>query len=71
MIDRDEGLLDADEDAAELAGLRAAAVELKREVAVLRRNSIDLVAENASLRGQLVQERVFIRAMADDVAAAG
>lgn len=31
---------DADEDAAELAGLRAAVVGLRREVAVLRRNSI-------------------------------
>jgi hypothetical protein len=30
--------------------------------------AVALAAENELLRGQLVQERVFIRAMADDVA---
>lgn len=62
---------DQEEFEAEIAGLQASVVELRRENAALRRSAIDLAAENGLLRGQLVQERVFIRAMADDVAAAG
>jgi cell division protein FtsB len=72
MDDRAEELLaDQKEDAAELAGLKARNYELRREVELLRLRSIDLAAENELLWDQLEQERSFIRAMADDVAAAG
>jgi cell division protein FtsB len=69
MDDQEEQLADQKETANEIAGLQASVVELRRENRVLRRSTIDLAAENELLRGQLVQERVFIRAMADDVAA--
>jgi regulator of replication initiation timing len=66
VIDRDEGLLDADEDAAELAGLRARVHELRRENEQLRLRHITLLAENELLKARLAQQQ----AVADDVAAA-
>jgi hypothetical protein len=50
---------DFEELLAERGGLRTTIVELKRENDLLRLRSIDLVAENKSLRGQLEQSRAL------------
>lgn len=69
MVRRDEELLaDARKMPPNWPGF-AQIHELRREVELLRLRSIDLAAENELLRDQVVQERSFIRAIADDVAA--
>lgn len=48
-------MTDQEEDQAELAGLRAAVVELRRENAILRRGTIDLCEQLAGERTRAAQ----------------
>jgi hypothetical protein len=64
MDDQEEQLADQQETANEIAGLRAAVVELRRLAAALRQTGISLREENELLRGQLAQQQ----AVADDTA---